>query len=300
MFYSVWRLCAKRPNTMIMGGFGFRGLCFVLVVFWLFCYGAAVEKQEQEARSECASQIGLQNQNGDGGDKSTADSCGCGQLSRSNVPALDTKVSENDDIIFEGKSKSKAPLYVELVDAFKKGKLREYEYAETELLEIPGGEFTMGTDDPAIPEDGEMPARPVRISTFLLQKYEVSNRQFAQFVLETGYKTESEQFNWSFCFEGTLSKEVNERITSAVEAVPWWLPVEGSDWFHPNGPDSNILSLGYLNHPVVHVSHNDARTYCEWLGLRLPTEAEFERASGMSLIALHHYHKQIAELCDTR
>jgi len=69
-----------------------------------------------------------------------------------------------------------------------------------------GGEFTMGTDDPAIPEDGEMPARPVRISTFLLQKYEVSNRQFAQFVLETGYKTESEQFNWSFCFEGTLSK----------------------------------------------------------------------------------------------
>lgn len=73
----------------------------------------------------------------------------------------------------------------------------------------------MGTNDPAIPMDGEMPARTVEISPFLMQKYEVSNRQFAQFVLETGFITESEHFNWSFCFHKTLS-EVSQSIHRCV------------------------------------------------------------------------------------
>lgn len=153
-------------------------------------------------------------------------------------------------------------------------------YERTELISITGGEFTMGTDEPFIPVDGEMPARRVVVSTFELEKYEVSNRQFLEFVAATGFETEAEKFGWSFCFESSLSKEVSDTVTSAVADVPWWLPVEGADWFHPNGPDKNVIDLGRMDHPVVHISHNDARAYCEWLGLRLPTEAEFERAAG--------------------
>jgi len=197
--------------------------------------------------------------------------CGCSSLSRD-------QIGEERPTEAFSEVKSKSAVYLELERAHENGMLGEY--ITSELLEIPGGEFIMGTNDPAIPMDGEMPARTVEISPFLMQKYEVSNRQFAQFVLETGFITESEHFNWSFCFHKTLSEETNAKVTSAVASVPWWLPVEGADWLHPNGPDSDIFTMNYLNHPVVHVSHNDARAYCEWLGLRLPTEAEFERASG--------------------
>jgi sulfatase modifying factor 1 len=135
----------------------------------------------------------------------------------------------------------------------------------------------MGTDDPQIPGDGESPARSVRVSPFLLQRYEVSNAQYARFVDATGFETESETFGWSFVFEQMVSPEIEATITQAVAAVPWWLPVQGSDWRHPEGPDRNLD--GRWDHPVVHVSWNDAQAYCEWRGGRLPTEAEWEFAA---------------------
>lgn len=93
----------------------------------------------------------------------------------------------------------------------------------TPLLPIPGGKFTMGTDAPFIPQDGEHPAREVIVSSFLLEKFEVSNRQFAEFVKDTGYITDAEKYGWSFCFEPTLSSEVLETVESVVQAVPWWV-----------------------------------------------------------------------------
>jgi formylglycine-generating enzyme len=53
--------------------------------------------------------------------------------------------------------------------------------------------------------------------------------------------------------------------------------VRGADWAHPGGPDSSWTDVP--NHPVVHVSHNDALHYCAWAGRRLPTEAEWEYAA---------------------
>ena len=146
-----------------------------------------------------------------------------------------------------------------------------------EFIRIVGGEFVMGTDKPVLPQDGEGPARRVRVNDFSIHKYEVSNAEFAAFVADTDYVTEAETFGNSFVLEMLLSEAVKADITQAVMNAPWWLPVEGASWRHPEGKDSDVNTR--QDHPVVHVSWNDAVKFCEWIGGRLPTEAEWEYAA---------------------
>ncbi|XP_036189248.1 formylglycine-generating enzyme isoform X3 [Myotis myotis] len=146
--------------------------------------------------------------------------------------------------------------------------------APAKMVSIPAGVFTMGTDDPQIKQDGEAPARRVTVDAFYMDAYEVSNADFERFVNATGYLTEAEKFGDSFVFEGLLSEQVKAGIQQAVAAAPWWLPVKGASWRHPEGPDSTVLHRP--DHPVLHVSWNDAVAYCTWAGKRLPTEAEWE------------------------
>jgi sulfatase modifying factor 1 len=150
------------------------------------------------------------------------------------------------------------------------------DHANEGMVLLEGGEFLMGSDDRyGIPADGEGPVRTVRLRPFWIDPVTVSNAHFGEFVQATGYVTEAERYGWSFVFGGLLPDEFPP-TRGAIQA-PWWRQVLGADWRHPEGPQSSVADR--MDHPVVHVTWRDAVGYCQWSGLRLPTEAEWEYAA---------------------
>lgn len=148
------------------------------------------------------------------------------------------------------------------------------------MIALKGGKFRMGSEGPeSWPADGEGPVREVSLRPFWLDECAVTNAEFAKFVEATGYRTEVENFGWSFVHHSQIPAAKRKALVHyRVAGLEWWYRVDGADWRRPLGFGKDFTQLKREAHPVVHVSWADANAYACWAGKRLPTEAEWEFA----------------------
>ena len=151
---------------------------------------------------------------------------------------------------------------------------------QIDWVTIPAGEFTMGSTESHTQEmiafakkqsysgtfnEGwltcELPQHRLHLPTYRISRTPITVAQFAAFVAATGYRTTAEE-------KGTgWAKKTDGK----------WDWVQGADWQHPRGPESDVGQK--QNHSVTQVSWHDALAFCKWAGARLPSEAEWEKAA---------------------
>lgn len=131
-----------------------------------------------------------------------------------------------------------------------------------------------------------LPVHRVSVNGFWMDRTPVTNAEFERFVNATGYVTVAERQPDPKDFPGVPRDKVvpgsavfqaTSRTVSLDNLLQWWQYTAGASWRHPEGPGTGIQDR--LDHPVVHIAFEDAWAYAQWVGKRLPTEAEFEFAA---------------------
>jgi formylglycine-generating enzyme required for sulfatase activity len=177
--------------------------------------------------------------------------------------------------------------------------------APTNMVWIPGGEFVMGAADSDVDaRSDERPAHRVKLDGFWIDRTLVTNGEFREFVLATGYVTTAER--------APVLADLMKQVPAGSAAPPaealvaaslvfhrtegpvpfdnpgrWWSWTAGANWRHPEGPGSGID--GEDNYPVVQVSWDDACAYAKWARKSLPTEAQWEDAARGGLVGKKYF-----------
>lgn len=151
------------------------------------------------------------------------------------------------------------------------------------MIWIEGGTFTMGSNS-NYPE--EAPEHVVQMSGFWIDTTTITNRQFKEFVDETGYKTVAERpldpvdypgADPNLLVPGALVFQRTKGPADLRDYHNWWAYIPGAYWRNPEGPGSSIKKR--MDHPVVQIAYEDAEAYAERAGKELPTEAQWEYAA---------------------
>lgn len=122
------------------------------------------------------------------------------------------------------------------------------------MVSVEGGTFMMGSNE----NNGENPIHEVTLKSFYIGKYPITVEEFEKFIIATGYQTDAE-------------KEGYDVLTDK------WEMRDGINWSY--NVQGKKRENEEKNHPVIHISWNDADAYAKWAGGRLPTEAEWEFAA---------------------
>jgi formylglycine-generating enzyme required for sulfatase activity len=152
-----------------------------------------------------------------------------------------------------------------------------------DMVWVPGGTFRMGSND-FYPE--ERPQHAATVGAFWMDRYPVTNREYARFVDATGYVTVAERppraeeypgADPALLVPGSLVFHRTRGPVDLGDWRQWWRWTPGACWRKPKGAGTSIRDLG--RHPVVHVAYEDVEAYARWAAKEIPTEAQWEFAA---------------------